>query len=387
MKLSVIVVVYNMTREAPRTLASLATSYQRGVDADEYEVIVVENGSTRRLDPAVVDRLGKNFHYHYLENASPSPAGAINFGMRQARGEVLGVMVDGARICTPGVLHHALCATRMYRRAVVGTLGFYLGNGAQRYAILHGYDHAAEDALLAHIGWPSDGYRLFEVGALDESSHWFLPMAESNALFMHRDLWAELNGFDERFDYPGGGLVNLDTFVRAAELPESKLVVLLGEGTFHQLHGGIATNTPLDAIGPTFEIWSSQYRALRGKDFMEPKRPRSYFGELAASCLPHVANELGEMLKERWAMERSELIAALTSAREEAERVRAEVVRIKGVADGTAVERDRAQVQLDLLRGSHSWYLTRPLRTAYRGVSALRNRISRLGRNGSTPQT
>ena len=42
---SVVVVVYNMPREAPRTLHSLSASYQRHIDADDYEVIVVDNGS------------------------------------------------------------------------------------------------------------------------------------------------------------------------------------------------------------------------------------------------------------------------------------------------------------------------------------------------------
>ena len=43
--LSVIVVFYNMRREAARTLHSLSRSYQRGIDELAYEVIVVENGS------------------------------------------------------------------------------------------------------------------------------------------------------------------------------------------------------------------------------------------------------------------------------------------------------------------------------------------------------
>ncbi|HAU37823.1 MAG TPA: hypothetical protein DCX07_08915 [Phycisphaerales bacterium] len=43
--LSIVVTVYNMRREAPRTLRSLTPEYQ-GVDAETYEVIVVENGSS-----------------------------------------------------------------------------------------------------------------------------------------------------------------------------------------------------------------------------------------------------------------------------------------------------------------------------------------------------
>jgi len=102
-----------------------------------------------------------------------------------------------------------------------------------------------EDALLAAIHWPEDGYRLFEIAIFAGScvGGWFRPIGESNAVFICRDAYIRLGGFDERFDLPGGGFVNLDFFRRAVLREGSELVVLLGEGTFHQLHGGIATNT------------------------------------------------------------------------------------------------------------------------------------------------
>ena len=46
--LSVVVVFYNMQREAARTLHSLSRAYQQGIDDLDYEVIVVENGSDAR---------------------------------------------------------------------------------------------------------------------------------------------------------------------------------------------------------------------------------------------------------------------------------------------------------------------------------------------------
>jgi endo-alpha-1,4-polygalactosaminidase (GH114 family) len=43
--ISIIVNLYNMRREAARTLFTLSQRYQRDVQTSDYEVIVVENGS------------------------------------------------------------------------------------------------------------------------------------------------------------------------------------------------------------------------------------------------------------------------------------------------------------------------------------------------------
>ena len=68
--LSVVVVVYNMAREAPRTLHSLSAVYQRHIDPDDYEVIVVDNGSNPPLDRKVVEGLAGNFR---LIRIDPAP--------------------------------------------------------------------------------------------------------------------------------------------------------------------------------------------------------------------------------------------------------------------------------------------------------------------------
>ena len=240
LSLSVVVVVYNMAREAARTLLSLSADYQRHIDRDDYEVIVVDNGSDCPIDPGFLAGLAGNFRLIRIDPAPPSPAQAVNRGLAAARGEIVGVMVDGARIATPGLLHFARHGACLYDKAVVATLGWYLGHDFQGLASQYGYDHIREDGLLNSIDWPNDGYRLFEIGTMDESSvdGWFQQISESNALFLRRELWELLGGVDERFDAPGGGLVNLDTFSRILEWPDAELVILLGEAAFHQLHGG-----------------------------------------------------------------------------------------------------------------------------------------------------
>jgi hypothetical protein len=289
--ISVIVVAYNIPREAPRTLFSLSAGYQRHIDAEDYEVIVIDNGSSPPLDPQMVAGLEGNFRLIRIDQASPSPARAVNRGIAEARGAIIGVMVDGARIVTPGLLHFARHGARLYDTAVVAALGWYLGHDLQRYAMRAGYDHAREDALLAAIDWPQDGYRLFEIATLDESSveGWFQPIAEGNALFMRHGLWEALEGLDERFDLPGGGLVNLDMFSRAIDLPDARLVLLLGEGTFHQLHGGVATNIPATQLGKSWRSWADQYERIRGRPYCKPNRanPPAYIGTLSRPALGH----------------------------------------------------------------------------------------------------
>src|SRR5258705_3274890 len=94
--LSVVVVVYDMARELPRTLRSLRADYQHGMQADDYEVIVVDNGSPTPLDPAVLSGFPGRLRAIRVERASPSPERAANQGLALSDGDLVGVMIDRA---------------------------------------------------------------------------------------------------------------------------------------------------------------------------------------------------------------------------------------------------------------------------------------------------
>lgn len=284
--LSVVVVVFEMRREAARTLRSLAAAGQPEMDPAAYEVLVVENGSTRPLDPAAVRALGPQFRYLPFAGANASPAGAVNFGLREARGAFAAVMIDGARLASPGLLAAAAAAAGLHPRTIVATTSWHLGPDSQQQSILQGYTAAVEDAALAAIGWPEgEGHRLFEIASPAHSARdgiFRLPY-ESNFLGAPTAvLREELGGCDERFDLPGGGLVNHDLFRRACDLPETEVVLLVGEATFHQLHGGISTN-PVAAPRDLGARWQRQYLDLRGRAFTKSPRPPRLFGHVPAS--------------------------------------------------------------------------------------------------------
>ncbi len=358
-RLSIVVVVFNMRREAPRTLQSLSPQYQREIDAADYEVIVVENASTQPLSAEEVLKYGENFSYYSLPAGNQSPAAATNFGIARARGNMIGLMVDGARIVSPGLLHMALLAGQLHKKPIIGVPSWHIGPDVQQISTKQGYTAATEDESLLGIDWPNDGYRLFDISVLAVSSEqgYFYPLQETNALFLTRATIDELAGvqkapqpapsslpdwylnrpqgrpasplrkalshlgnffgsetssaerkessgpraprnpetasgtlpgpafpsgpLEERFVSPGGGYLNCDLYVRACNLPESQLILLLGEGTFHQTHDGVTT------MGDPglFERIHGEYVAIRGQPFASPTAVPLFLGRVPKPSL------------------------------------------------------------------------------------------------------
>jgi cephalosporin hydroxylase len=286
--LSVVVVVYNMRREAHRTLHALSRAYQEGIDGSSYEVIVVENGSDddQKLGAAFVRDFGPEFRYVDLAgDASPSPVGALNRGIEIGRGSSLALMIDGAHVLTPGVLRFGLRGLATYAPAIVATQQWYVGPGQQGDALDNGYDQAYEDRLFERIQWPSNGYRLFEIGHFVGDRDWLDGVWESNCLFVTRAQLEQVGGFEERFSMPGGGYANLELYERLGSSPDTTVCSILGEGSFHQVHGGTTTNQT-DAGERRSRVfgYGQHYAELRGRAFRGPGRPIHFVGRITTGA-------------------------------------------------------------------------------------------------------
>ncbi|MGB1141151.1 MAG: glycosyltransferase family 2 protein [Halioglobus sp.] len=298
-ELSIILVAYDMAREMPRTLHSLSAGYQQAGRAIDYEVIVVDNGSPEPLAEDSVLEHGEQFRLLRIDDASPSPAAAINAAVVQSQGRYVGIIVDGARMLSPGVLRWARACFSLEPRSVASVLGFHLGPEHQRLSSARGYNQRVEDRLLDRIGWPENPYKLFEIAALAGSSKfgWYGPIAESNCVFLQRELFDEIGGYEERFDSPGGGMVNLDFYKRACEAGEVSLYYLVGEGCFHQIHGGVTTGGK-EREASRYDSLHGEYQTIRGEKFTAPTNHPILIGHsrLAATWL--VAEGSGLMVTE-----------------------------------------------------------------------------------------
>lgn len=293
--ISIVVNMYNMRREAARTLYSLSCRYQQGISADEYEVIVVENGSTDPLGKAFVERHGCNFRYRdFGGEALPSPVRAVNQAIKEARGDSVGILLDGARMASPGLLAAARDGLRIAPKAVVGTLAWHLGEEHQSLSAAKGYNQSVEDDLLASLGWQVDGYQLFcraAWGFSNPAGH-FGFLAESCATFLSRELYEVVGGYDAAFALPGGGYTNLDFFKRCCETEGVTFVLLAGEGTFHQYHGGATTGLAAADYGPRA---AEEYRSIRGCDYRPPSLNPVFFGTIAPQVLPWLRKSIETM--------------------------------------------------------------------------------------------
>ncbi len=270
--LSIAVACFNMRREIARTLYALSGAYQAGIDPGSYEVVLIDNGSDD--PPRVEDFAGLDLRLTVLRQPNPtkSPVAAMNAALAACTGDYVVAMIDGARMPTPGLLDAWMKAARLHPRPILFTQSLSLGHGAQWLIAREGYDQAQEDRLLDSIGWPKDGYRLFEIstwetfGPTDEL--WATRLYETNALCMPRALWEEVGGYDPRFQTPGGGWSNHDVLARACALPDVQLIVITGEGTFHQLHSHSVSSRAKDPV-TQLKVFSREFHQIRGR----PVRP------------------------------------------------------------------------------------------------------------------
>jgi cephalosporin hydroxylase len=174
-----------------------------------------------------------------------------------------------------------MAGLRTYAPAIVAAQQWYVGPGQQPDAILNGYDQSSEDELFRRVEWPLDGYRLFDIGHFIGDRDWFDGLWESNCIFVPRAVLEQFGMFDERFAMAGGGYANLEFYERVSGVPGVSIVTMLGEGSFHQVHGGTTTNVAdPDERRSTIAAYAEHFEALHGRPFRGSGKTIHYVGTM-----------------------------------------------------------------------------------------------------------
>ncbi len=92
MKLSVVVATYNRCEVLRKTLACLAN---QTLPADQYEVIVVDDGSPDQTGTMVYDTIGKTpYGLRYFSHSNRGPGASENKGIRESRAPLVLLIAD-----------------------------------------------------------------------------------------------------------------------------------------------------------------------------------------------------------------------------------------------------------------------------------------------------
>lgn len=104
-------------------------------------------------------------------------------------------------------------------------------------------------------------------------------------MFATRAALDDVGNGDVRFDQPGGGVLNLDLYRQIVELPQTQLVILPGEASFHQFHGGVTTRQDAQRVR-LMRQFRQRYEEIRGREFHAPLREPVLLGAVSPYAQP-----------------------------------------------------------------------------------------------------
>lgn len=167
-KYSVIVPAYNSINTIKDCLNALT---HQSISMEDYEIIVVDDGSTDRTDNIV-----KKFPVKYLRQANQGPAAARNHGAREAKGEII-LFTDSD--CVPASDWIEEMVRPFEKPDIVAVKGAY---------------RTSQSALVARFAQIEFEER-FEILKRAKS----IDMVDTYSAAYRRDLFWQAGGFDESF--------------------------------------------------------------------------------------------------------------------------------------------------------------------------------------------
>ena len=116
-RVTAVLIGHNQVAGLRRAIQAL----EKSADRDRLEIIVIDNGSRTPPHQRDFAHLHANIRVLSCSTRSPSPVAAINEGLKLARGSLIGVWIDGARMASPGLLRACKEAAALHPRPVIAT--------------------------------------------------------------------------------------------------------------------------------------------------------------------------------------------------------------------------------------------------------------------------
>ena len=264
MKLSVIVGSFELKHQILRTIMSIRQAIKNQTEL-EVEIIIADNSTVNVLAESKSNVLSDVRILSYGTEKIPIHI-AMNRATNCASGDFLCVMIDGARIWSPQILKK--CIPLLSQSALIHVPNYQLGCSHQMYSKENGHTVELETKILMNAGWPSlRTEELIRQSWCEDHAGLGPRVFESNCLFVSRELWNSVQGFDSSFKRVDGGFASADLLERLVA-KGGELQILSTEGTFHQLHHGSTTTTASQTRQAVREM-TLEYKLIRGQP---PKR-------------------------------------------------------------------------------------------------------------------
>lgn len=192
LKASVVVIVYNQFESVKKVLKGFCL---QTVDKDQFEVIVIDDGSTDGLEKFMESDIPELTNLYIVHTPNQGRAAGRNYGANLAKGELL-IFCDGDRVPGPDFVEEYIKLFGKGYDAVIGASYDYFG----RPEVL---EQAEIDwkAVEKYSRLPSYFKRItqiFDENGDTESDIVWLSFLIGNAC-IRKDKFDEVNGFDEKF--------------------------------------------------------------------------------------------------------------------------------------------------------------------------------------------
>ncbi len=183
---SVIIPTYNRYQFLEKCLGSVLA---QDFDFREYEVVVVNNGSTDETRQFLDGRTGSLTRIFHQEK-NTGPAAARNLGAKESRGQFLAFTDDDCWVPKSWLQELFRGLNQWPKAAAVG--GF-----------LEAPDEILKTNILAKLE-AFETHKIYKAGQTESLGGFESPAGGTNNIAYRRDVFEKLGGFDESFPVPAG---------------------------------------------------------------------------------------------------------------------------------------------------------------------------------------